>query len=467
MKNKLFSFFELIALSTCLLSCTVGPDFKEPELYSNKQIEKAFDLQPNKKNIEKSYLIFNDKVLNRLIAMAIEQSPSVKEAVSAVKQARLALRISEAQGLPTLDATAQYNYVKESRNIGYVLNQDVYQIGLDASWELDIFGSVRRQQESALASALMTVANLENVYVSLISQVAQSYISLRLAQSSDNLLNEQLKIQNAILKQTQSLWNAGLLSQDYLNTVKIDIQNIRSKIATNQTQIEYTQNQLALLTGQLPKQINDLLKPSKQNILDKKFAVDIMAFYNMSADVLANRPDVKASLYELKSQNAQIGVAVAELYPKVSLSAMLGFQSLHIDSLIQNKSYAYSVTPILSVPLFYFGQLKNKVKIEKEKYNQLLARYENTFLTAAQEIKDALIALQNAQKQYDTAEQSFFETQNIYHLTIDKKQAGLINQIDLDKIQIQLLLSKQNYLNANSELYQAVIRFFKSVGVVS
>ena len=451
----------------CLSACTVGPDFKEPKLYQDKQIEKALNLKPSDKNIKQSYLIFNDKILNQLISMAIENSPSVKQAISAVKKARLAVRIADVQGLPTLDAAAQYDYVKESRNIGYVLNQDVYQVGLDASWELDIFGSVRRQQEAALASAFVSIANLENVYVSLISQVALSYISLRQAQSLDNLLNQQLEIQKAILSHTQSLWNAGLVSQDVLNTANIDVQNILSSISTNKTQIQYAENQLALLTGKLPGQMKDLLKKQKDSIVDKNFSFDIMSLYNMSANVLENRPDVKASLYELMAQNAQIGVAVADLYPKISLSAMLGFQSLHLDSLLNHKSYAYSATPALSVPLFYFGQLKNKVKIEEEKYNQLFAQYENAFLTAAQEVKDALIGVQDAQKQYDTARQNLFEMKNIYNLSLDKNKAGLINQTDLNKIQNQLLQTKQSYLIANGGLYQAIIRFFKSIGVVS
>ena len=467
MKNNFLRLCVSILFLWCLFGCTVGPDFEEPKLYENSQIQKALELKPEDKNIKNSYLIFNDKVLNQLISMAVQNAPSIKAAISAVKQARLAYQIADVQGLPTLNAAGQYEYVKESRNIGYVLNQDVYQIGLDASWELDIFGGSRRRSEAALASAYVTIANLENVYVSLISQVSSAYISLRQGQSLEKLLNQQLTIQKAILVDTQSLWKAGLVSQDALNKVKIDEQNIISQISSAQMKIKNAENQLGLLTGKLPDQMNLLLKVQKENIVDKAFSFDVSRFFNISADVVENRPDVKASLYELMAQNAQVGVAISELYPKVSLSAMLGFQSLHLDNLLNHKSYAYSVTPTLSLPLFYFGQLKNKVKIEEEKYNQLFAQYENTFLTAAQEIKDALIALQNAQKQYDTNLKSLQEMKNIYLLMIDKKNSGIVNEIEADKMKIQLLTSEQNYLSANAALYEAVIRFFKSIGVVS
>ena len=467
MKNRTLRFVVGILFLFCLVSCTVGPNFETPNLYEDAKIQKALELKPTGKNTKNSYLFFNDPVLNRLIGMAVENAPSVKEAISSVKQARLAVQIAGVQGLPTLNSSAQYEYVKESRNIGYILNQDVYQVGLDASWELDIFGSFRRRSEAALASTYVTIANLENVYVSLTSQVTLAYISLRQGQSMEKLLNQQLEIQNNILSDTLSLWKSGLISQDSLNQIKIDVQNLLSQISTIQMKIKNSENQLALLTGQLPNQMTELLETQNNSIVDKAFDFDIMRFYNMSADVLENRPDVKAALYALKAQNAQIGVAIADLYPKVSLSAMLGFQSLHLTDLFNHKSYAYSVTPSLSMPLFYFGQLKNKVKIEEEKYNQLFAQYENTFLTAAQEIKDTLIALQNGQKQYDTAQKSLVEMETIYHLANNKKEAGLINEIELDKIKIQLLTSRQNYLSANSALYECVVRFFKAIGIVS
>ena len=449
----------------CLLGCTVGPDFETPVLYSDKQIEKALDLKPAK--TKNSYLIFNDNVLNKLLGMAVENSPVVRVAIQKVKQARLSAKIAQVKGLPTLDAMGQYQYVKESRNIGYVFNEDVYQVGLDASWEIDIFGGVRRRTEAALANAYMTIANLDNVYVSLTAQVALAYLQLRYGQSMQSLLDENLKIQKEILSDVQSLFQAGLTSQDKVNQAKISVQNIQSEIANIQTKTKQAENQLALLTGKLPDNLSNLLQPQKENLVDREFAFDVNRFFELSANVISERPDVKASLYQLKAQNANVGVAVADLYPKVSLSAMLGFQSLHSDNLLNHKSYAYSLTPGLSVPLFYFGQLKNQVEIEKEKYTELFAEYENTFLTAAEEIKNALVAIQGAQKQYDAATKTLFKTKNTYQLSEQKRQAGLINQIDFDQIKVQLLSAHQKWIDANMGLYESVIRFFKAAGIVS
>lgn len=466
-KDNIIRLISGIIFLWCFWGCTVGPDFEKPVLYSNEKVEKALDLKPKNDKAEDFYLIFNDSVLNKLLLMAFENSPSVRSAIQKVKQARLSVQIEQVNGLPTLDAAGKYQYVKESRNIGYVFNQDIYQVGLDASWEIDIFGGARRRTEEALANAYATIANLENVYVSLAGEVALSYIQLRQSQTMYRLLEEQLKVQKSSLISVQSLYQSGLVSQDEVNQTKISLQNIQSEIVSVQMQIDQSKNQLALLTGQLPNELNDLLKSEKKSLIDKDFSFDVNRFFQMSADVLSDRPDVKASLYQLMAQNAKVGQATADLYPKISLSAMLGFQSLHLDNLLNHKSYAYSLTPGFSIPLFYFGQLKNQLEIQKGKYEELLAEYEQTFLTAAEEIKNAMIAIQTAQKQYDLAKKNLSETLNIYSLSKERKTAGLINQIELDQSEIKLLSARQELIKSNAELYASVVRFFKSIGALS
>ena len=449
----------------CLLGCTVGNDFEKPQLYSNAQIEQALTLKPQKQ--EYSYVIFNDPILEKLQIMAFENSPSIKAAIYRVKQARLSAKIAEVKGLPTLDAAGQYQYVKESRNIGVIADEDIYQVGLDASWELDIFGGARRRAEAAQANAFITIANLENAYVSLAGEVALAYIGLRQSQTDLTIQEQLLTTYRAIFSHTQSLLNAGLITQDELNKADVNVQNTLFQTADIKSKIEQYKNQLALLTGQLPSALDDLLKPQKKNLIDKKFALDTDQFFNLSADVIENRPDVQAALFALRAQNATVGAAIAELYPKVSLSGMLGFQSLHFDKLFDHKSYTYSATPVISLPLFYFGQLKNQVKIEQEKYAESFATYENTFLTAAEEIKNALVSLQSAQKQYQSAVQNLRLMENIYRLAGQRRSAGLINQNELEQAFAGYLTALQSQRSANAALYSNVVRFFKSIGAMS
>ena len=463
-KNNVIRIAVSILFLWCLFGCMVGPDFEKPTLYSNTEIEKALDLKPSEEKVKDSYSIFNDPVLNQLLKMAVENSPSVRMAIQRVKQARLSVKIEQAKGLPTLDATGQYQYVKESRNIGYVFDEDIYQVGLDATWEIDIFGGQRRATQASLANAAATIANLDNVYVSLSAEVALAYINFRQGQSTQSLLQETLKTQKSSLEYMKSLHKSGLVSQDKINQVNVSVQNTLAELASVQTQTEQAKNQLALLTGQLPNKLDDLLKSQTNNLPDKTF--DVNRFFVISADVISNRPDVKAALYNLMAENEKVGQATAELYPKISLSAMLGFQSLHSNNLLNHKSYAYSLTPAFTIPLFYFGQLKNQIEIQKEKYEEAFAQYENTFLTAAEEIKNALVGIQGAQKQYDSAQNSLSETENVYHLNEKRKSAGLINQIELEQSKVQLLSMRQKSVSANAELYSAIVRFFKSIGAL-
>ncbi len=448
-----------------LFGCTLGPDFEEPNLYSDKQIEQALDLQPASQNAPDTYRIFNDSVLNRLLDMAVANSPTVRAALGQVKQARLSVRIAEVQGLPTFNASMQHRYVNESRSRGYLFEEDLYQAGLDATWELDIFGGVRRRTEAAVASAYAVIANLQNVYVSLTAQVALAYVSLRQAQADLSLLQKSLKAQQGILKHTISLRASGLVSQDELNKAQIAVQSIKSDIASRQTQIEQFKNQLSLLTGQLPQSLDTLLAEQKKTLVERKFAFNVNRFFNLPADVIEKRPDVDAAAYALMAQNAEVGAAIADLYPKISLAGLLGFQSLHADKLFNHKSYAYSLTPTLSIPLFYFGQLKNQVEIQREKYQESFANYENTFLTVAQEIKDALVMLQGAERQYDAAEKSLAQMENVYRLAEQRRQAGLTTQIDLEEVYLNLLSARRTWIDANSAMYLNSVRFFKAVGV--
>ncbi len=450
----------------CLLGCTVGPDYTAPKLYENAQIEKALDLKPVSKN-KHSYTLFQDKVLAKLLTMAVCDSPSVRAAISKVKQARLSVRIAEVQGLPTLDAKGAYQYVSESKNIGYIFDEDIYQAGLDASWEIDIFGGTRRKTQAAIANTMQTIANLNNVYVSLTAEVALAYFGFRSAQTNEEILIQQLKIDKESLQNNQNLFQAGLTSQDVVNTSEIAVQQTKASLSAQQNAMAQYKTQLALLTGQLPNALDKLLVAQKENLIEKPFSFDIGLFYELPAMVIQDRPDVKAAEYALQAQSATIGVAVANLFPKITLSGMLGFEALHAKDLFNHKSYTYSYQPTLSVPVFYFGQLRNQVKIEKETYQEMLASYENTFLTAASEIKNALIGLQNAQNQYEAAQVSLEQTRSVYDLSTLRYQAGLINQTDFLSAQANLLTSRSDWIKANNAFYGAVIAFFKAIGAVS
>ncbi len=457
-----------IYLVVCLLvfGCTVGDDFKKPQLFENAEIEKALDLKPAKRQ-KQNYRLFDDEVLAKLIDMAFASSPSVRQALMRVKQARLSAKIAEVQGLPTLNAAGKYQYVNESKNIGLVYDEDVYQVGLDATWELDIFGGKRRQSEAAAASAYESIANLNNVYLSLASEVALSYTDLRRAQEDALILTQQIKINQQSLRLYRKLYRAGLTSEDKVAEAVIALEKTRTQYNQATQQVEQAKNKLALLTGKLPSSLDKLLAPQKQSLVSRPFMVDVVEFYQLPATVIETRPDVEAALYALKAQNAQVGVAIANLFPKVSLSGMLGFEALHSADLLKHKSYMYSYTPTLSVPLFYFGQLKNQVKVEQASYQEKLAAYEQTFLSAAAEIKDALIAMQSLQKQYDSATSSLARAERIYHLAEQKHGAGLTSQIELLTVKAQYFDAYQEWVASNAALIEAVVRFYKATGAVS
>ena len=158
---------------------------------------------------------------------------------------------------------------------------------------------------------------------------------------------------------------------------------------------------------------------------------------------------------------------MANMFPKISLSGMLGFQALHIDKIFNLNSHAYSYEPMVSIPVFYFGQLKNKLEIEKEGYKEAFLNYENIFLTAASEIKEALNNVAEAFKQYNFIHKQYQQAYNLYNKELERFKAGMTDKISLLSSELNYLTMKRNLVNSNANIYTAVIAFFKSIGAIS
>ncbi|MGN1091000.1 MAG: TolC family protein [Alphaproteobacteria bacterium] len=462
---KVIFLFMICFLLLC--NCTLGPEFQKPQLYSQEKIQKALDLKPTGQNNYLSYQIFKDKTLNKLIKMAFEESLTVRQAISRIKQSRLQLSIANVQGLPVFDIKGSYQYTKESKNIGYVFDEDIYQIGLDASWELDIFGSARKNAEAQAANVMQTIENLNNVYVSLSAEIALNYIAFRQTQEQIKIVHNQVLLNQKILKENKMLLSSGLATSDVVNQALINLNKYKSDLSTLNNNLLQYKIKLSFLVGKLPDGLDTILSENNDNLITRSVSFNEKELFNLPSTIIEERPDVKAAEYALKAQNAKIGVAMANMFPKISLSGMLGFQALHIDKVFNLNSYAYSYEPMVSIPVFYFGQLKNKLEIEKEGYKEAFLNYENIFLNAASEIKEALNNVAEAFKQYNFIHKQYQQAYNLYNKELERFKAGMTDKISLLSSELNYLTMKKNLVNSNANIYTAVIAFFKSIGAIS
>ena len=458
--------FWFLVCFLCVTACTVGPDYEQPQFFKNKEIEKVLNLKPvSHKASAISYKAFQDKTLNSLLEQARQKAPTVRVALTRLKQARASLSIQKVAGLPMLDATGKYNYVKESRNLGLVYDEDTYQVGIDASWEIDIFGSVRRQTEAAVAQAKAAMANLQNVYVSLSAEVAGQYISYRLAEQLLKNSIENLKLEQDIYQTVQQKFQAGLADEMALNQAEYAVQTTQMEIPQLENQKEESANALALLLGQLPGSLKEQLK-TEQNLTAKPFQYNLVHLFELPVSLIRERPDVKVAEENLIAQNALVGAAIAEMYPSISLSGLLGFESFHMNDLLKKRSWTYSYVPSVELPIFHWGALKNNVELQKAKKDEELVVYEQTVLQAVHDIKNAMTGIQKEYQRNQSAEQAFVQMDQAFSLMRDKYKQGLVEMSDLLNAELNRLSAQNAWVNSNASIYQNIIQFYKATGTI-
>lgn len=455
-----------LSLSVLLASsCAVGPDYKQPEFFSDQDIATSLKLTKSATEIKKDwYKEFNDQTLNKLVEKGLSESPTVSIAIENLRQARQSLRITAVQNLPTIDADGSYHYVKDSINYGVPISTDYYQLGLDASWEIDIWGGGRRQTESARALAEAAAANLDNVRLSLTAEIATNYVSLRQAQEQLNIAKKNLKLQQSIYDLTKEKYDVGLTDDISLKQAEYLLETTKEQIPQLETEVEAYKNALAVLTGELPGSLNNDLKNKEENLISRRFEYDLERLYALPISVIRNRPDVREAENQLIAQNAKIGQAIAELFPSINLSGLVGFQSQKISNLISSDSDTYSYSQAINMPLFHWGAFVNNVKLQESMTKEQENMYKSSILNAAQEIRNSVVSLQKEYERNQRAVLSEKAQQEVSKLTLDKYKQGLIEFSEVLSTQQNLLDSQNSLISSNANIYTDIIAFHKAIG---
>ena len=459
------SKFILLASVAFISSCSVGPDYKRPQFFGADAISESLNLSGKKQNIAKDwYQQFNDPFLNTLIARGLENSPTVGVAIEKLRQARQSLRINAVQNLPTLDADGSYNYSKEAINYGIPVSSDYYQLGIDASWEIDIWGGGRRLTESSLALVRAAGASLDNVRLSLTAEIATNYINLRQTQEQLRIAKKNLELQQSIYELVNEKYKVGLTDDISLNQASYIVKNTEMQIPELEASVTAYQNALAILIGQLPGQLDAMLQNPEQNLVAKPYKFDLQQLYDLPINVVRERPDVREVEEQLIAQNAKIGQAIAKLFPNVSIRGFLGYQSQKLSNLISHKHDMYSYSPAISLPLFHWGALVNNVELEKSATAEQMQLYKSSLLTAVGDIRNATTALSKEAERNISAAAAKKAQLQVANLTLEKYKQGLIEFSDVLTSQQNLLSAQTSYVESNATIYKSIISFYKSVG---
>jgi NodT family efflux transporter outer membrane factor (OMF) lipoprotein len=457
-------------LAVVLAGCAVGPDYIAPEISApqvwHAELRGGVTAQAaDPRALASWWTTLDDPILTSLIERAVQGNLDVKKAKARVREARARRGINQADLFPTLTATGSGTYSRGSANLSSdrgsveISARESYSGGLDASWEVDVFGGVRRSVEAATADLQASGEDLRNVLVSLLGEVALNYIEARTFQTRLAIAEANLAAQNETYELTAIRVQAGLTTALDLEQATYNLESTRSQIPTLQSGLEEAKNRLAILLGKHPGAVHSELA-ARQPIPVPPVEVAV----GVPADLLRRRPDVRQAERKLAAQTAQIGVATAELYPKFSLIGSIGFSALDLTNLFSASGRAYSIGPSVSWRLFDAGAIRKNIEVQSALQEQALIQYEATVLTALEEVENALVAFVEEQRRREALCSATQAAERAVALAQSQYGAGMVDFRSVLDAQRSLLSLQDQLAQSEGTITSNVVRLYKALG---
>jgi outer membrane protein, multidrug efflux system len=451
-----------------LTGCTVGPNYRRPAIQTPETFraaEAAPTPPPSSLADLKWFEIFKDEKLQELVRTALAQNYDLRDAVARVDAARANLGITRSAQIPQLSAGGALNIDRLSRDGATPLpasflpsqNRNWGEASLSLlSFEVDLWGRLRRSTEAARANLLSAEENRKAVVTTLISDVVTAYMSLRELDNELEISQRTLATRQASLELTRERANGGVATLLDLRQAEQLVYTAAETIPVIQQEIEQTENNISLLLGKAPADV--IRGPS---LTQQELPPAIPA--GLPSALLERRPDIRQAEQNLIAANAQIGVAKAAYFPQVSLTALLGGQSTQLASLFSGPHTAWSFVPQVTQPIFSAGRIKSGVQLAEAERDSALAQYGKAIQTAFTEVSNALIAHQRVRESRVQQEALVSALRDRERLAYVRYRGGVDTQLnaldaDRDLFQAEVALSQiqLNELLTIVQLYKAL-----------
>jgi multidrug efflux system outer membrane protein len=443
---------------------SVGPDYVPPSKPTPQSwhSELGQGLRNNSLDTEtlaRWWTTFDDPDLSRLINRAVENNLEVKEASSRVREARARRGVSEAGFYPALDAEASVTKRRSGGNTGKSETSTLYIGSFDAGWEIDIFGGVRRSVEAADADLRAAGEDLNDVLVSLLAEVALNYVELRTYQTRLDLAQANSKAQEETFDIASSRYQAGLGGELAVQQARYNLENTRSQIPTLRTGLEETLNRLAVLTAQAPGSLHDSLNQHRAiPVTPPSVAVGV------PAETLRRRPDVRRAEYQLVAETARIGVAEADLYPKLRLAGSIGLEASKSVDFFDIAGHFWSFGPTISWNIFDAGAVRKNIEAQSAVREQVLFAYEAAVLGALEEVENTLTAYAQEILRRERLLDAVSAAQEATTLAEAQYTAGLMDFSDVLDAQRSLLSFQDQLAQSEGTVTTNLVRLYKALG---
>jgi len=460
----------LFSLLVILPGCTVGPNYHAPAVAAPAQWSSPLvgGETSNSVAIASWWKNFNDPELNSLMARAVNSNLDLQLATARVREARAQYGVTSAGLWPAIGSSASYERQRQSQNQPLLgtfpipsgaFENNVYQAGFDAAWEIDVFGGARRATEASRAGVAAAEFGRRDMLVSLLGEVARNYVEARGFQRQLMIAGENIKAQEDVLAITQDRFRHGLTSDLDVQQAATLLATTRAGVPTLESSLATSIHRLGVLLGQPP----GALLVELSNVTPVPGASPEVPV-GLPSELLLRRPDVQQAERQLAAATAQIGVAQADLFPKFSLTGAAGFQSVSASDWFAGASRFWSFGPTVQWNIFDAGRIRGIIKVQNARQEQALVNYEKTMLAAFEDVENALVAYAKEQVRRRSLADAVSSSQESLHLANQLYTNGLVNFIDVLDAERTLYQAQDQLVQSERAVSVDLISLYKALG---
>ncbi|MCL2011641.1 MAG: efflux transporter outer membrane subunit [Cystobacterineae bacterium] len=460
----------LMGLAGLLLSgCAVGPHYHKPELNAPEHWSRldsanhSITYTHEAEDLREWWLKLEEPLLSELIDEALKANLDLRKAQARLREARARRAMAASAYYPSVSASGSASRRQSTKSGGGNSSggavSNALSAGFDASWEVDVFGGIRRSVEAADADEASVEASLNDTQVSLVAEVARNYFEVRSFQIRLGIARSNLESQTETLQLTELRSQAGLVSVQDVEQAKSVREQTLSHLPSLESSLAAAEHSLDILLGKLPGSLHARLASGGElPPMPSRIAVGI------PAETLRQRPDIRVAERKLAAETARVGVATAALYPSLNLSGSVGIEALTQASMGNGFGFFYSLLGGVAAPVFQGGRLRAQLEVQDAVREQTLLGYEQTVLAALQEVEDVLVAIVRNRERAEALERAVEAAKNAALLARQRYGAGVIDFQSVVDTERSVLSLEDSLASTRADGIFALIRLYKALG---
>ncbi len=461
--RSLLMFMSFVFLASC---SAVGPDYRRPDVEVPSAFRNPAFHAPVIQTSDPWWETFQDPVLMGLVEEAVRHNQDLRIAVAAVREARAARRIAGSRSMPSIDANGAYQRLHTTENGAGAgipsIETDLFLTGLEASWEIDVFGSVRRDNEAATARVQEANERLADALVAVAAEVGLAYTDLRGAERELAVLRRNIEVQSQTANLVLSQFRTGIASEIDSDQARSQLTRTKAQEPLLQAAIDIATYRLAVLTGRMPGEVGgltDSLKGSATLVVRG----DLVPV-GLPSELLLRRPDVRSAERGLHAATADVGVATADLYPRFFLTGAAGFESVSFGDLFSSQSGFFAIGPSIRWPIFRGGALRAQVGAAEARADAQYARYQQAILLAVEDVERSLVGYGQQELRRRQLVESRDAAVRAATLTRQNYERGIVRFLEVLDAERRALESDLDLARSEAEVTRQAIRLYRALG---